>query len=137
MLRGMLVNHLFHFHIFVVVFFLFPSYLSFNFPDFCLFCFALVNGESETMHCIMVLSCCHKNNQSSTYEFVLIQIGCIKVQPCQVWILSGLRVLIVSWLTKKVSLSLTQVTLSSKHMIDQKELQKQNLQRNIRNSFFN
>ena len=55
------------------------------------------------MHCIMILSCCHRNNQSSTYELFLIQIGGTKVQPCQVWTLSGLRFLTGSWLIEKVS----------------------------------
>ena len=89
--------------IFLWWFFHFSSYLSFNFPDFCLSHFAPFNGESETIHCIVVLTCCHRNNQSSTYELFLIQIGGTKFQPCQVWTLSGLRFLTDSWLTEKVS----------------------------------
>ena len=86
---------------FLSCFFHFPSYLSFNFLDFCLPSFALVNVERETMHCIIVLSCYHRNNQSSTYE--LFQIESTKVQPYQVWTLSGLRFLTGSWLIETVS----------------------------------
>ena len=104
MLRGMLFNHkLVLFSFFFMFFFYFPTYLSFDFPDFCLSHFPPFNGESETMPCIVLLTCSHRNNQSSTYELFLIQIGGTKVQPCQVWTLSGLRFLTGSWLIEKVS----------------------------------
>ena len=85
MLRGMLFNHN---HVLFFFFFFFHGFFIF-FHIWVLIFLIFV---------CPVLSCCHRNSQSSTYELFLIQIGGIKVQPCKVWTLSGLRFLTDSWL---------------------------------------
>lgn len=64
--------------------------LEFCFHYFWLSYFPQIISESDTLQHMILFPHCHENNQDFLYDILVVYLERIKVEPFQVWALSGI-----------------------------------------------